>query len=141
MKVGFKQLVEEAEREIETLTVEQAKALVGDDNIQFVDLRDVRELWREGKIPGAVHAPRGMLEFWVDPESPYYRDVFGTGKKLVFYCCGRLALGPGHPAGTKDGLRAGVPYRWRFRRVERDGRTGGIGRETIKAPLGLAQSF
>ncbi len=86
MKIGFKQLVDEAEREIETLTVEQAKALIGDDNVQFVDLRDVRELWREGKIPGAVHAPRGMLEFWVDPDSPYYRDVFGTGKKLVFYC-------------------------------------------------------
>lgn len=86
MKVGYKQLVDEAEREIETLTVEQAKALLGDDNVQFVDLRDVRELWREGKIPGAVHAPRGMLEFWVDPDSPYYRDVFGTGKKLIFYC-------------------------------------------------------
>jgi rhodanese-related sulfurtransferase len=86
VKVGFKQLVEEAEREIETLTVDQAKALVGDENVQFVDLRDIRELWREGKIPGAVHAPRGMLEFWVDPDSPYYREVFGTGKKFVFYC-------------------------------------------------------
>ncbi len=86
MKVGFKQLIEEAEREIETLTVEQAKALMGDENIQFIDLRDVRELWREGKIPGAIHAPRGMLEFWVDPDSPYYRDDFGSGKKFVFYC-------------------------------------------------------
>ncbi len=86
MKVGFKQLVDEAEREIETLTIDEAKALMGDDGVQFVDLRDIRELWREGKIPGAVHAPRGMLEFWVDPDSPYYRDVFGSGKKLVFYC-------------------------------------------------------
>ena len=86
MKVGFKQLIEEAEREIETLTVDQAKALMDDDNIQFVDLRDIRELWREGKIPGAIHAPRGMLEFWVDPDSPYYREDFGSGKKFVFYC-------------------------------------------------------
>ena len=86
MKVGFKQLIEEAEREIETLTVEEAKALLDDEGVQFVDLRDVRELWREGKIPGAIHAPRGMLEFWVDPDSPYFRDVFGSGKKFVFYC-------------------------------------------------------
>ena len=86
MKVGFKQLIEEAERDIETLTVDQAKALMDDETIQFVDLRDVRELWREGKIPGAMHAPRGMLEFWVDPDSPYYREDFGSGKKFVFYC-------------------------------------------------------
>jgi rhodanese-related sulfurtransferase len=86
MKVGFKQLVDEAERDIDTLTIDQAKALMYDERVQFVDLRDVRELWREGKIPGAIHAPRGMLEFWVDPESPYYRDVFGSGKTFVFYC-------------------------------------------------------
>ena len=52
----------------------------------FVDIRDPRELEREGKIPGAVHAPRGMLEFWIDPTSPYYKDVFGSGKRFVFYC-------------------------------------------------------
>jgi len=71
MKVGFKQLLDEAERDIETLTVEQAKALLHDADVQFVDLRDIRELWHDGKIPGAIHAPRGMLEFWVDSESPY----------------------------------------------------------------------
>jgi rhodanese-related sulfurtransferase len=86
MKVGFKQLIEEAEGEIETLTVDAAKALLDDEGVLFVDLRDVRELWREGKIPGAFHAPRGMLALWVDPESPYYHDVFGSDKKLVFYC-------------------------------------------------------
>jgi rhodanese-related sulfurtransferase len=52
----------------------------------FVDLRDIRELEREGMIPGAFHCPRGMLEFWIDPESPYYKDVFGSGKEFVFYC-------------------------------------------------------
>ena len=86
MKVGYKQLIEEAEREIETLTVDEAKALLNDENVQFVDIRDVRELQREGKIPGAKHAPRGMLEFWVDPDSPYYQEVFSSGKRFVFYC-------------------------------------------------------
>ena len=52
----------------------------------FVDLRDVRELWREGLIPGAYHCPRGMLEFWIDPDSIYYRDIFASGKKFLFYC-------------------------------------------------------
>ena len=54
----------------------------------FVDLRDVRELEREGMIPGSFHCPRGMLEFWLDPESPYHKDVFASGKEFVFYCNG-----------------------------------------------------
>jgi rhodanese-related sulfurtransferase len=57
-----------------------------DPNIVFVDIRDVRELEREGMIPNALHAPRGMLEFWVDPESPYYKPIFGEGKRLILYC-------------------------------------------------------
>jgi rhodanese-related sulfurtransferase len=86
MKVGYKALIEAAEREIETLDTNAARALLGKDDVVFVDLRDVRELTREGKIPGAFHAPRGMLEFWVDPDSPYHKDVFSSGKRLVFYC-------------------------------------------------------
>lgn len=86
MKVGYKQLIEEAEQEIETLTVEEAQALLNDNNVLFVDIRDVREVQREGRIPGSKHAPRGMLEFWVDPQSPYYQEMFGSGKKFVFYC-------------------------------------------------------
>ncbi len=83
---GIKALVEEAYARVETWTVEDAIACFGDETIQLVDIRDIRELWREGTVPGAVHAPRGMLEFWVDPESPYHREVFATDKKLVFYC-------------------------------------------------------
>ncbi len=83
---GVKELVAAAEAEIETLSVEQAIAGLDDESVTIVDLRDVRELWREGKIPGAVHAPRGMLEFWVDPNSPYHRDVFASGNKFIFYC-------------------------------------------------------
>src|SRR3546814_8761083 len=83
---GYKKLLEEANAEIETVDAAKAKELYGDDGVVFVDIRDVRELQRDGMIPGAVHAPRGMLEFWVDPESPYHRDVFASGKKFLFYC-------------------------------------------------------
>jgi len=83
---GYRQLVAEAEKEIETITVEQALELHGREDIVFVDLRDVRELWREGCIPGAFHCPRGMLEFWIDPESIYYKDIFASGKKFLYYC-------------------------------------------------------
>ena len=86
MKIGYKQLLAEAEREIETLGVRDAIALHGHPDVTFVDLRDPRELTREGKIPGAFHATRGMLEFWVDPESPYHKDVFASGKRFVLYC-------------------------------------------------------
>ena len=87
---GIKQLCAEAEEQIETLTVDDVKAVRGDDNVQLVDIRDIRELWRDGTIPGALHAPRGMLEFWVDPDSPYHKDVFASGKKFIFYCAGGM---------------------------------------------------
>jgi rhodanese-related sulfurtransferase len=90
IKKGIKELCAEAEREIETLTVEQALALANDAKVQLIDIRDIRELWREGGIPGAYHAPRGMLEFWVDPASPYAKEVFQSGKKYVFFCAGGL---------------------------------------------------
>lgn len=83
---GYQQLVSLAEKEIETISIENALALHGDDNVIFVDLRDVRELWREGFIPDAFHCPRGMLEFWVDPRCIYYKDIFACGKKFLFYC-------------------------------------------------------
>lgn len=88
MAIGYKDLLAEAEKEVELIGLEMAEALVGDDGVIFVDLRDIRELQREGKIPGATHAPRGMLEFWVDPESPYHRDIFAQPKRYVFYCAG-----------------------------------------------------
>ena len=87
---GIKQLCADAEAVVETWTVDEAHARLDDDEVVFVDIRDIRELWREGAIPSAVHAPRGMLEFWVDPESPYARDVFQTGKRFMFFCAGGL---------------------------------------------------
>ena len=79
-------LVAAAEREIETLPAEAAVALHGRDDVVFVDLRDIRELDREGRIPGAFHCPRGMLEFWIDPESKYHKAVFAQDKRFVFFC-------------------------------------------------------
>lgn len=83
---GSKQLVAEANQQIRTIPQNEAKKKLDDPNVVFVDIRDVRELERDGMIPGAFHAPRGMLEFWVDPDSPYFKDVFGSGKEFVFYC-------------------------------------------------------
>ena len=83
---SVKQLVDEANAEIETLPVEQAIAVHADDDVTVVDLRDVRELTHDGKIPGCFHMPRGMLEFWIDPESPYFKDLFHADKRFIFYC-------------------------------------------------------
>ena len=87
---GYKALLDAAEREIETLSVEEARKLHGSGDITFVDLRDPRELEREGRMPGAFHCPRGMLEFWIDPESPYAKPVFQEDKKFIFHCAGGL---------------------------------------------------
>ncbi|MGE0846810.1 MAG: rhodanese-like domain-containing protein [Flavobacteriaceae bacterium] len=102
---GYKQLVDEANAEIETLTVDEAIALHGRDDVLFVDIRDPRELERTGRVPGAYHAPRGMLEFWVDPESPYYRDTFGQDKKFVFFCAGGMRSALATQAVQRMGLK------------------------------------
>lgn len=86
MKKGYEALLAEANAEIEAVSPEQVAALARRDDVQLVDLRDIRELQREGKMPGAFHAPRGMLEFWIDPESPYHKDIFSSGKTFIFYC-------------------------------------------------------
>jgi rhodanese-related sulfurtransferase len=85
---GFKQMLEEAEAEIETLPAADAVALQGRDDTVLVDLRDPREREREGVIPGAFAVTRGMLEFWIDPESPYHKPVFAQDKRFVFFCAG-----------------------------------------------------
>lgn len=81
-----KTLVTEAKEQIETLSQEEAQARAEAGETLMVDIRDIRELKRDGRIPGAMHAPRGMLEFWVDPESPYHKPEFATDKKLVLFC-------------------------------------------------------
>jgi rhodanese-related sulfurtransferase len=86
MKKGYKALIEEAGAQIKTYSVADAQAKLDDPNVLFVDIRDIRELEREGVIPGAFHAPRGMIEFWIDPESPYFKPVFGEDKEFIFFC-------------------------------------------------------
>lgn len=86
MKTGIEELIKRAEAKIETISVAEAMTRSTDPDTVMVDLRDIRELAREGKIPGAFHAPRGMLEFWVDPDSPYHNDIFSSGKQFIFYC-------------------------------------------------------
>jgi rhodanese-related sulfurtransferase len=88
MKKGYKDLLDEANAEIEVVSPEQAAPLLDDPDTVFVDLRDPRELQREGQIPGAEHCPRGMLEFWIDPDSPYHKPIFSSGKSFIFFCAG-----------------------------------------------------
>jgi rhodanese-related sulfurtransferase len=103
--LGYKALCEAAEREIETLPVEEAVKLVGRDDTVLVDIRDIRELQRDGKVPGAFHCPRGLLEFWIDPSGDYYKPVFGQDKKFVFFCAGGLRSALAAQIAQRMGLK------------------------------------
>ena len=85
---GFQALVDEAMAQVTTHSVEEVRARLTDPSVQIVDIRDPRELEREGTLPGALLAPRGMLEFWVDPASPYFKPVFGDESKQYILFCG-----------------------------------------------------
>lgn len=82
---GFKELVAKANADVKTYSPAEAINRLNEDGVLFVDVRDAPEL-TEGMVPDAIHASRGMLEFHIDPESPYYMDEFGDAKELVFYC-------------------------------------------------------
>ena len=84
--VPAKELVARANARVRTLSLDEAKELVDDPGHLFVDIRDAREWEANGIIPGAFRAPRGMLEFWVDPERPYYKPALDDGRTLVLYC-------------------------------------------------------
>ena len=85
---GFRALVDEAMAQVTTHSVDEVRQRLDDPALQLVDIRDARELEREGTLPGAINAPRGMLEFWVDPDSPYYKPVFGDEDKQYVLFCG-----------------------------------------------------
>jgi rhodanese-related sulfurtransferase len=115
---GYKALLDEANRKVETLAAREAVALLGRDDVTFVDLRDPREREREGRIPGAFHCPRGMLEFWIDPESPYHKPAFAQDKRFVFFCAGgwrsALAAATAQEMGLKPVAHLGGGFRaWR----------------------------
>jgi len=100
-------LIAEAEAQVETYSAEQVKQIFQNEDTLVVDLRDIRELWREGTIEGAYHAPRGMLEFWVAQDSPYTKDQFQQDKQFVFFCA----------AGSRSALAAQVAQRLGLARV------------------------
>jgi rhodanese-related sulfurtransferase len=102
---GIKQLCAEAEAEIESVTAAEAIKLADGEAVQLVDIRDIRELWREGAVPDALHAPRGMLEFWIDPESSYHREIFASGKRFVFFCASGLRSALATQAVQRMGLK------------------------------------
>ncbi|WP_011581862.1 MULTISPECIES: rhodanese-like domain-containing protein [Chelativorans] len=122
MPKGYKEMLAEADAVVKSVSVEEMAAQHGSDEFVLVDIRDPRELERDGMIPSAFHAPRGMLEFWIDPESPYHKPKFAEGKTYVFYCASgwrsllaaRLAMEMGIDArslrgGFGDWKRAGYP--------------------------------
>lgn len=98
-------LVEAAEKDIENLSVDQAIGLHGKDGVLLVDIRDIRELQRDGKVPGAFHCPRGMLEFWIDPQSPYHKPFFAQDQKYVFFCAGGMRSALAAHTAQKMGLK------------------------------------
>jgi rhodanese-related sulfurtransferase len=104
--LGYKAMMAAAEAQVSHVTAAEAVAMLGRPDVVIVDIRDPREIQREGRIPGSFHAPRGMLEFWVDPESPYHKPVFAEDKTFVIHCASgwrsllatevlqRMGLGP-----------------------------------------------
>ncbi|MFL2802276.1 MAG: rhodanese-like domain-containing protein [Paracoccaceae bacterium] len=86
LKKTVKNMVAEAKLKINEIDAKEAIKLFNDENVIFIDIRDIRERQKLGFIPGSFHAPRGMLEFWIDPESPYFKDIFNTNKKYIFHC-------------------------------------------------------
>ena len=86
LKMSSAQMVADARARIEEVETTDLISMLDDPNVVVVDIRDVRERQRSGFIPGSFHCPRGMVEFWVDPQSPYYKEIFGQDKKFVFHC-------------------------------------------------------
>lgn len=109
--IGYKELCATAEAAIEHVTAEEAVALHGRDDVVIVDIRDIRELWREGRIPGSFHAPRGMLEFWIDPDSPYHKPIFAEDKTFVFHCAGGLRSALAAEIAQRMGLKPAINMR------------------------------
>jgi len=102
---SVKALCEAAEREIETVPVEQAIARAQGGDVVLVDIRDIRELQRDGRVPGAFHCPRGMLEFWIDPDSSYHKPVFAQDKSFLFFCAGGLRSALAAQTAQRMGLK------------------------------------
>ena len=104
-KLVYKAMLEAATKEIENMPAAEAVKRIDDPAVLFVDVRDPRELEREGMIPGAFHAPRGMLEFWIDPDIPYHKPVFAADKRFVFFCAGGMRSALAAATAKEMGLK------------------------------------
>ena len=102
---GIKSLIDEANAQIETVSAADAIAAAKGDDVIIVDIRDPREIEREGRIPGAFSCTRGMLEFWIDPASPYAKPMFQGDKKFIFHCAGGLRSALAAQTVQRMGLR------------------------------------
>ena len=102
--LSTEEMVNAAEASVTTLSIEEALALHGQDDAIFIDLRDIRELAKTGRVAGARHVPRGMLEFWIDPETSYHKSFFAEDKTFVFYCAGGLRSALAAQVAQKMGL-------------------------------------
>ena len=103
--LGYRALVDAANKEVETVPTAEAIKLAGRGDVVLVDVRDIRELTREGRVPGAFHCPRGMLEFWIDPTSPYHKPIFSADKRFVFFCAGGLRSALAAQTAQRMGLK------------------------------------
>ena len=83
-----KQMVADANKQVEEISITDARDLIGRDDVLFIDIRDIREVAKTGRVSGARHVPRGMLEMWIDPNTPYHREFFAEDRKFIFYCAG-----------------------------------------------------
>ncbi|MGI9481741.1 MAG: rhodanese-like domain-containing protein [Hyphomicrobiales bacterium] len=90
ISLGYKELCDKADGEVKSISAAEAIDLAASPDGVLVDIRDIRELKRDGRIPGALHAPRGMLEFWIDPDSPYHKEAFAEDKTYIFMCAGGM---------------------------------------------------
>ncbi|WP_102227200.1 rhodanese-like domain-containing protein [Acidimangrovimonas sediminis] len=126
MPIGYKQMLAEAEAEVRSVSAGEGAELRADPDVVFVDIRDPRELEREGMIPGAHAAPRGMLEFWIDPESPYHKPYFAEDRLFVFYCA----------SGWRSLLAAQVAGRMGLRTASLTGGFGGWKRAGMEVAEG-----
>jgi len=102
--LSTEEMVNAAEASVTTLSIEEALALHGQDDTIFIDLRDIRELAKTGRVAGARHVPRGMLEFWIDPATSYHKSFFAEDKTFVFYCAGGLRSALAAQVAQKMGL-------------------------------------
>ncbi|HMN51773.1 MAG: rhodanese-like domain-containing protein [Xanthobacteraceae bacterium] len=119
--LGHKQMVDEAMKEIETIPTREAFDLVGRDDVVLVDIRDIREIRRDGRVPGAFHCTRGMLEFWIDPDSPYHKPVFAEDKKFVFFCAGAMRSALAAQTAQRMGLKPVAHIEGGFSKWKKEG--------------------